>query len=126
MYTLSELADQTNMTPRMLRHRIAVGLLPTIQRRHRTFTARDAEAIRIIRRIEIDFNASPDEIAFALSLFRNPRLSQLIERLRGLTQNAEPLAALDFEKEKALNLLSSSSTGIAKQHNRNTTSNRKN
>ena len=105
MYSAEELAARVGITPRMVRYRARIGLLRTAHRRHRPFTHHDESALILIRQVESEYNASPDEIAFALRAMTTRRLAEQIRHIGEMYGRVDPLAALDFEQEKALQLL---------------------
>lgn len=96
------------MSPRMLRYREALGLLPPVRDHgaHRRFGAEELAAVAQGVGLEKRFDVSPAELAFALRALSEPAVAQAVRDL-GLRigRIQAPRRALDFEKEKALRLL---------------------
>jgi MerR family transcriptional regulator, copper efflux regulator len=96
----------------MLRYRESLGLLPVVRAsrgaRHRQFSAADLEAVAFGLAIEQRYDVSPAALAFGLRVLTDPiaraqiaELGRKVGRIRPL-----PAMAMDFEKERALRLLS--------------------
>ncbi len=119
---ITQAAQELGTSPRMLRYREMLGLLPPIRepaaarrrpptRRapgHRQFGADDLAAVALALQIEQRYDTSPAALAFGLRVLTDPRvraevaeLGRRIGRIRPL-----PARALEFEKERALRLLS--------------------
>ncbi|WP_214107600.1 MerR family transcriptional regulator [Acrocarpospora catenulata] len=105
---ITEAAARLGMSPRMLRYREALGLLPPVRERgsHRRFGPDELAAVTQAVDLERRFDVSPAELAFALRALTDPTVAQAIRDL-GLKigRIQAPRRALDFEKEKALRLL---------------------
>ena len=111
---ITEAAARLGMSPRMLRYREDLGLLPPLRDRptgrgpaHRQFTEDDLAAITAALAIERRFDITPAALAFGLRVLTEPgvraevaELARRIGRIRPL-----PARALEFEKERALRLL---------------------
>jgi len=112
-------------SPRMLRYRESLGLLPrTRQRRagaaagvaggaaggagHRQFTEADLAAAALGLGIERRYDISPAALAFGVRVLAEPAVRAAVADLgRRLGRIPAPASrALDFEKERALRLLS--------------------
>jgi MerR family transcriptional regulator, copper efflux regulator len=112
---ITEAAEQVGTTPRMLRYRESLGLLPPVrdgqaERGHRQFTGEDLEAVATALAIERRFDISPSALAFGLRVLAEPAvraaLAELGERIGRLSVPPAPMTrALDFEQERALRLL---------------------
>ena len=99
------------MSPRMLRYREDLGLLPVLRDRpkgrgpaHRHFTEEDlTAAIRLEQRYDI----TPAALAFGLRVLTQPSVREAVADLGRRTGHvpATPGRALDFEKERALRWL---------------------
>ncbi|MGH3318869.1 MAG: MerR family transcriptional regulator [Streptosporangiaceae bacterium] len=106
---ITEAARRLGTSPRMLRYREALGLLPPTKEGsgHRHFSAADLEAIALALALEKRFDVSPAALAFALRVLAEPEarfaVYALGERIGRVTTS--PARVLDFEKEKALRLL---------------------
>ena len=111
---ISAAAERVGTTPRMLRYREGLGLLPRTQEqpiggghRHRRFTEEDLRTIETGLALEREFNIPPAALAFALRVLSDPGVLARVrthgERLGRLAPAAT--RALDFEKQKAMRLL---------------------
>jgi MerR family transcriptional regulator, copper efflux regulator len=115
---ITEAAGRLGISPRMLRYRESLGLLPAVRARrglraasaagrHRQFGPADVDAVALGLAIEQRYDISPAALAFGLRVLADPsaraevaELGRRIGRIRPL-----PVMALDFEKERALRLL---------------------
>jgi hypothetical protein len=113
---IGEAARRLGTTPRMLRYRESLGLLPRTKElpsgpghRHRRFTSADMAAIAEGLEVERHYDVAPAALAFALRVLGEPatmaRVRAYGERVGRLTP--PPTRALDFEKQKALRNLGS-------------------
>ena len=114
---ITEAAARLGMSPRMLRYREDLGLLPPLRDRpygrghaHRQFTEEDLAAITAALAIERRFDITPAALAFGLRVLTDPAARAAVADLGRRTGHvpAGPGAgrALDFEKERALRALS--------------------
>lgn len=105
---ITEAARRLGMSPRMLRYREALGLLPPVrgQGSHRRFGDEELAAVAQGMELEKRFDISPAELAFGLRVLSDPAVAQAVREL-GLSigRLQAPRRALDFEKEKALRWL---------------------
>ncbi|RCG27933.1 MerR family transcriptional regulator [Sphaerisporangium album] len=105
---ITEAAKRLGMSPRMLRYREALGLLPATRNKgsHRRFGPDELAAVTQAMELERRFDVSPAELAFGLRVLSEPAVAQAVREL-GLRIGRihAPRRALDFEKEKALRLL---------------------
>lgn len=93
----------------MLRYREALGLLPA-DRAPGTHRRYDEEALRAASyaiTLEQSYEVSPSALAFALRALTEPSVREDVRRLGELAGRTSPLAALDFDQEKARRLLRS-------------------
>jgi MerR family copper efflux transcriptional regulator len=119
---ITEAARGLGLSPRMLRYRESLGLLPPVRpgrgsRRlgpdsgsapaHRQFGAAELDAVALGIAIEQRYDISPAALAFAVRVLADPatraevaELGRRIGRIRPL-----PAMAMDFEKERAARLL---------------------
>ena len=121
---ISAAAQQLGTSPRMLRYREILGLLPPVRepatrwrsagsRRpargpaHRQFSPDDLAAVALGLDIERRLDISPAELAFGLRVLSDPRVrAEVAELGRRIGRiPAPPGRALDVEKERALRLL---------------------
>jgi len=121
---ISAAAQQLGTSPRMLRYREILGLLPPVREpatrwrsagrqrpargpAHRQFSQDDLAAVALGLDIERRLDISPAELAFGLRVLSDPRVrgevAELGRRIGRIP--APPGQALDFEKERALRLL---------------------
>jgi hypothetical protein len=118
---ITEAAALLGMSPRMLRYREDLGLLPPLRHRptgrgqaHRQFTDEDVAAITAALRIEQQYDISPAALAFGLRVLSDPAARAAVADLGRRTGHvpAGPGAgrALDFEKERALRALGAAGT----------------
>jgi hypothetical protein len=125
---ITEAAQRLDTSPRMLRYRDLLGLLPPVRQpargrrdvalpagrapgrraRHRQFGEDDLAAVSLALEIEQRYDISPAALAFGVRVLTEPgvraevaELARRIGRIRPL-----PARALEFEKERALRLLS--------------------
>jgi MerR family transcriptional regulator, copper efflux regulator len=124
---ITEAAQRLDTSPRMLRYRDLLGLLPPVRQparrravapaagraparraQHRQFGEDDLAAVSLALGIEQRYDISPAALAFGLRVLTEPvvradvaELARRIGRIRPL-----PARALEFEKERALRLLS--------------------
>jgi len=118
---ITEAAQRLGTSPRMLRYRDMLGLLPPVRgttpatprapsrrpRGHRRFGADDLAAVAHALRIEQRYDISPAALAFGLKVLTEPGTrAEVAELGRRIGRIAPPPArALDFEQERALRLL---------------------
>ena len=113
---ISEAAKRLGMSPRMLRYREDLGLLPPLRDRpygrghaHRQFTEEDMAAITAAVRLEQQYDITPAALAFGLRVLTEPAVRAAVADLGRRTGHVPsgPGAgrALDFEKERALRAL---------------------
>ncbi len=119
---ITEAAQRLGMSPRMLRYRDSLGLLPRVREgaaggghRHRRFGAPELDAVTAALRLEQRYDISPAALAFGLRVLAEPPVRAAVADLgRRVGRLPEaPGRALDFEKERALRLLSGPSAPAA-------------
>jgi MerR family copper efflux transcriptional regulator len=127
---ITEAAQRLGTSPRMLRYRESLGLLPALggagaseagrpagagaggaARRgpgHRQFRDQDVAAVALALDLERRLDISPAALAFGLRVLAEPGVrAQVAELGRRIGRVPPPPgSALDFEKERALRLLS--------------------
>jgi MerR family transcriptional regulator, copper efflux regulator len=122
---ITEAARRLDMTPRMLRYRESLGLLPVLRHAnrgrvrqrpsaapvkpaaHRQFTEADLAAVALGQSLERRYDISPVALAFAIQVLADPRVrTDVAEFGRRIGRIQPPPArALAFEQERALRLL---------------------
>ncbi|MFB9802376.1 MerR family transcriptional regulator [Streptomonospora salina] len=112
--SISAAAERLGTTPRMLRYREALGLMPPTKEqptgrghRHRRFSEDDLDAVAAGLELERAYGIPPTALAFALRVLAEPAI---LGRIRAFGERVGRLApaparAMDFEKQKALRLL---------------------
>jgi MerR family transcriptional regulator, copper efflux regulator len=125
---ITEAAQRLGTSPRMLRYRDLLGLLPPVRepgrarraaagRRaapgHRRFTDDDLAAVALALGIEQRHDISPAALAFGLRVLTEPAVRAEVAELGRRVGRIPPLPAraLEFEKERALRLLSLAPAG---------------
>ena len=123
---ITEAARRLDLTPRMLRYRESLGLLPALRpvrargaaRRsvsgldrvgaHRQFSESDLAAVALGLSLERRYDLSPVALAFGIRVLADARVrAEVAELGRRIGRIQPPPArALDFEQERALRLLS--------------------
>jgi hypothetical protein len=124
---ITEAARRLGTSPRMLRYRDSLGLLPPVREepagdgpagergpsrsgghRHRHFGQAELEAVGAALRLEQRYDISPAALAFGLRVLADPAVRAAVTDLgrRAGRLPAPPERAVDFEKERALRLLS--------------------
>jgi MerR family transcriptional regulator, copper efflux regulator len=109
---ITEAARSLGTSPRMLRYRQSLGLLPPVQpgrRGHRQFTGRDVDAVAAALALERRFDISPAALAFGLRVLAEPAVRAAVADLGERTGRLGRARALDFEQERALRLLGAAS-----------------
>ncbi len=119
---ISEAARRLGTSARMLRYREDLGLLPQVRDQlpapswsggphgpsHRQFSEADLEAVAAALELERRYDISPASLAFGLRVLAEPPVRAAVADL-GRRLGRIPATqgrALDFEKERALRLLS--------------------
>jgi hypothetical protein len=115
---ITEAAERLGISPRMLRYRESLELLPPAQGRrrrtgtgagpgHRQFGAADLDAVALGLAIERRYDISPAELAFGLLVLADPSARAEVAELGRKIGRIKPLPALamDFEKERAARFL---------------------
>jgi MerR family copper efflux transcriptional regulator len=113
---ITEAAQRLGTSPRMLRYRDRLGLLPAVRGpaprgaaspRHRQVGDADLAAVSLALQIERRYDISPAALAFGLRVLTEPAVRADVADLGRRTGRipSPPVQALEFEKERALRLL---------------------
>lgn len=107
---ITEAARRLGTSPRMLRYREALGLLPPTKEdegKHRQFGEDELRAVSLTLALERRYDVSPAELAFGLRVLTEPEVRGSLLELGQRIGRVRPsrTRALDFEKEKAMRLL---------------------
>jgi MerR family transcriptional regulator, copper efflux regulator len=105
---ITEAARSLDTSPRMLRYRESLGLLPPVRSGrsgHRQFTGRDMDAVATALALERRFDISPAALAFGLRVLAEPAVRAAVADLGERTGRLGRARALDFEQERALRML---------------------
>ena len=119
---ITEAARRLDTSPRMLRYRDSLGLLPGLRPAaaarpaqpaaapHRQFSELDLDAVSLALAIEHRYDVTPAALAFGLRVLAEPGVrAEVAELGRRIGRLQAPAArALDFEQERALRLLRTS------------------
>jgi MerR family transcriptional regulator, copper efflux regulator len=115
---ITEAARRLGTSPRMLRYRDSLGLLPGLRpgsrqsvgpaSPHRQFSELDLAAVSLGLEIERRYDVTPAALAFGVRVLAEPGVrAEVAELGRRIGRVQAPAArALDFEQERALRLLS--------------------
>jgi MerR family transcriptional regulator, copper efflux regulator len=110
---IAEASRRLGTSPRMLRYRDTLGLLPGLRPSagsagHRKFAEADLDAAALGLAIEQRYDITPAALAFGIRVLAEPRVrAEVAELGRRIGRIQAPAArALDFEQERALRLLS--------------------
>ena len=108
MLSITAAARKLRTTPRMLRYRESLGLLPAdrLPGAHRRYDEETLQAAAYAITLEQSYDVSPSALAFALRALTDPVVNADVRRLSELTgPGRSSLAALNFDQEKARRLL---------------------
>jgi len=110
---ITEAARRLGTSARMLRYREDLGLLPQVRgglraASHRQFGSEDLDTVAVALELERRYDISPASLAFGVRVVAEPAVRAAVADLgRRLGRVPAPASrALDFEKERALRLLS--------------------
>jgi MerR family copper efflux transcriptional regulator len=106
---ITEAAKQLGTTPRMLRYREALGLLPrsrTADSGQRRYDERDLAAVRLALELEHRYDVTPAALAFALRALAEPSVGADLRNLGYRTGRlSTPPSAAEIDRERALRWL---------------------
>lgn len=102
-------AERLGTSPRMLRYREALGLLPEAPGRgtaHRQFSEDDLTAVRLALELERRYDVTPAALAFGLRVLADPAAAAAVRELgERIGRLAPQPTAAELERERALRWL---------------------
>ncbi|TCM37827.1 MerR-like DNA binding protein [Kribbella sp. VKM Ac-2568] len=106
---ITEAAKQLGTTPRMLRYREALGLLPRSRagrNSQRQYDDRDLAAVKLALELEHRYEVTPAALAFALKALAEPSVAADIRNLGYRTGRlSAPPSPAEIDRERALRWL---------------------
>lgn len=110
MLAIGAAAARLQTTPRALRYRERLGLLPPARSgrgEHRRYGDAELSAVRAAQALEAAYGVGPAELAFAVRVVGEPTLAAAVRELAVQAGRlpAEAIAALDFDAAKGRRLL---------------------
>jgi MerR family copper efflux transcriptional regulator len=118
---ITEAAKTLGTTPRMLRYREAIGLLPrsrSARNTQRQYDDRDLAAVRLALELERRYDVTPAALAFALKALAEPSVAADLRNLGYRTGRlSAPPSAAEIDRERALRWLGRSGM-LPPPHNR--------
>jgi DNA-binding transcriptional MerR regulator len=118
---ITEAAKTLGTTPRMLRYREALGLLPSsraARTSQRQYDDRDLAAVRLALELERRYDVTPAALAFALRALAEPSVAADLRNLGYRTGRlTTPPTTAEIDRERALRWLGRSGT-LPPPHNR--------
>ena len=106
---ITEAARQLGTTPRMLRYREALGLLPrsrAASKTQRQYDERDLAAVKLALELEHRYDVTPAALAFALKVLAEPSVAADLRNLGYRTGRlTTPPSPAEIDRERALRWL---------------------
>ena len=106
---ITEAARQLGTTPRMLRYREALGLLPrlsAVRKTQRQYDERDLAAVKLALELEHRYDVTPAALAFALKVLAEPSVAADLRNLGYRTGRlTSPPSPAEIDRERALRWL---------------------
>ena len=106
---ITEAARQLGTTPRMLRYREALGLLPrsrAVPKTQRQYDERDLAAVKLALELEHRYDVTPAALAFALQVLAEPSVAADLRNLGYRTGRlTSPPSPAEIDRERALRWL---------------------
>jgi MerR family copper efflux transcriptional regulator len=103
---ISEAASRLGTTPRMLRYREALGLLPRGDSGQRRYDDRDLAAVRLALELERRYDVTPAALAFALKVLAEPSVAADVRNLGYRTGRlTTPPTPSEIDRDRALRWL---------------------
>jgi MerR family copper efflux transcriptional regulator len=118
---ITEAARRLGTTPRMLRYRETLGLLPSSRSSRtaqRQYDDRDLAAVKLALELEHRYDVTPAALAFALKALAEPSVTADLRNLGYRTGRlSAPPSPADIDRERALRWLGRSGV-LPPPHNR--------
>jgi MerR family copper efflux transcriptional regulator len=106
---ITEAARQLGTTPRMLRYREALGLLPrsrAVPKTQRQYDEPDLAAVKLALELEHRYDVTPAALAFALKVLAEPSVAADLRNLGYRTGRlTSPPSPAEIDRERALRWL---------------------
>jgi MerR family copper efflux transcriptional regulator len=106
---ITEAARQLGTTPRMLRYREALGLLPrsrAVRTTQRQYDEHDLAAVKLALELEHRYDVSPAALAFALKVLAEPSVAADLRNLGYRTGRlTSPPSPAEIDRERAMRWL---------------------
>jgi MerR family transcriptional regulator, copper efflux regulator len=103
---ITEAARVLGTSPRMLRYRESLGLLPRSPRGQRRYDERDLALARSVLELERRYDVSPAELAFALRTVAEPEVGAAVRELGvRVGRISTPPTPAEIDRERALRWL---------------------
>jgi MerR family transcriptional regulator, copper efflux regulator len=103
---ITEAARTLGTSPRMLRYRESLGLLPRSPRGQRRYDDRDLALVRLELELEHRYDVSPAELAFAIRAAAEPDVAAAIRELGvRIGRITTPPTPAEIDRERALRWL---------------------
>lgn len=103
---ITEAARSLGISPRMLRYRETLGLLPRPARGQRRYDRRDLVVARSVLELEHRYDVSPAALAFAVRAVTEPQTMATVRELAVRIRRLEaPPSPADVDRERALRWL---------------------
>jgi MerR family copper efflux transcriptional regulator len=103
---ITEAARALGSSPRMLRYRESLGLLPRSAKSHRRYDAADLALARSVLELEHRYDVSPAELAFAIRVLAEPDVAAAVRDLGvRVGRITTPPSQAELDRERALRWL---------------------
>jgi len=103
---ITEAARVLGSSPRMLRYRESLGVLPRPPRGHRRYDERDLALARAVLELERRYDATPAELAFAVRTLADPDITAAVRDLGiRIGRITVPPTQAEVDRERALRWL---------------------